>query len=594
MKGAPFYITTPIYYVNDLPHIGHTYTTVVADTVARYRRMLGHDVFFLTGTDEHGQKVERAAGKRGLKPIELADKVVQRFHKLWERLSITHDDFIRTTEPRHRLAVEKLFRKIHERGDIYLGKYQGWYCTGCEAFIPESQVVDGCCPDQGHPVERMEEESYFFRLSRYQQPLLEHYRKHPEFVFPATRRNEVVKFVEGGLKDLSISRTTFQWGIPLPDDPSHILYVWFDALTNYISAVDFAGEGERYKKYWPADVHLVGKDILRFHSVYWPAFLMAAGVPLPKQVIGHGWWLQDEGKMSKSRGNVIEPNGLIDDFGVDTVRYFLLREMSFGQDSNFSDEALIDRANGDLANDLGNLVARTLKLIDKGTGGCIPAGSPGGDLDGIATAAEAAWKAYRRGFDGYAFHEGLAGLWGLVGELNRFLVRKEPWKMVGDTGRRQELANVLYGSAEGLRILAVCLAPVIPEAAERLWQQLGCSGSVAEQSLKEFRWGGLAAGLAIPDRQALFPRIDKKAYTAAIAEKPKKEKKVEPKVESDQRISIDDFRKVELRVGTVLEAERVEGTDKLLKVVVDIGAEKRTIVAGIAESYSPEDLKGKQ
>ncbi|MCZ6670589.1 MAG: methionine--tRNA ligase, partial [Acidobacteria bacterium] len=377
MKGSTFYITTPIYYVNDRPHIGHTYTTVVADVVARYRRMLGQEVFFLTGTDEHGQKVERAAAEQNCSPIELADQVVERYKALWKRLSITNDDFIRTTEPRHRQAVEKLFGKIQERGDIYLGKYEGWYCTGCEAFILDSQVMDGRCPDQGHPVERTEEESYFFRLSRYQKPLLDYYRAHPEFVFPETRRNEVESFVAGGLRDLSISRTTFRWGIPFPDNRRHIFYVWFDALTNYLSAIDFAGEGKKYQKFWPG-VHLVGKDILRFHAVYWPAFLLSAGLPLPDRVVGHGWWLRDERKMSKTRGNVIEPNGLIDDFGADTVRYFLLREMSFGLDANYSDEALIDRANGDLANDLGNLASRVLRLLERETGNRIPAGSAGG------------------------------------------------------------------------------------------------------------------------------------------------------------------------------------------------------------------------
>jgi methionyl-tRNA synthetase len=594
MTGKPYYITTPIYYVNDRPHIGHTYTTVVADTLARYRRQLGDEVFFLTGTDEHGQKVERAARKRGLEPIELADQVVERFKTLWKRFGITNDDFIRTTEPRHRLAVDKLFRRIWDRGDIYLGKYEGWYCTGCEAFFPESQIFDGKCPEQSHPVERTEEESYFFRLSKYQEPLLKHLREHPEFVFPDSRRNEVESFVAGGLRDLSISRTTFRWGIPFPENPKHIFYVWFDALTNYLSAVDFADDSDRYERLWPTVIHLVGKDILRFHAVYWPAFLLSAGVPLPRRIVGHGWWLRDEGKMSKSRGNVIEPNGLIDDFGVDTVRYFLLREMNFGLDANFSDESLIDRANVDLANDLGNLASRTLTLLAKNCGNRIPAVSAGGELDALAGVAEKSWRAFRDGFENFAFHEGLAGLWGLVGELNRFLVRKEPWKLAGDAGRRGELDTVLYGAAEGLRVISVCLAPVVPELASRLWRSLGCPGSPAEQDLSRFRWGALASGQSLPPLEPLFPRIDKKAFAAQITADAGKEKKEKKKMATDNRIGIEEFMKLDLRVGKIVEASKVEGTKKLVQMVVDIGAEQRQIVAGIGDRYDASTLVGKQ
>jgi methionyl-tRNA synthetase len=595
MSPKPFYITTPIYYVNDKPHIGHTYTTVIADTVARYRRQLGDEVFFLTGTDEHGQKVERAARKLGLEPIELADRVVERFKSLWKRLDITNDDFIRTTEPRHRLAVEKLFRKIWESGDIYLDKYEGWYCTGCEAFFPESQIAAGKCPEQGHPVERTEEASYFFRLSKYQEPLLKLYREQPGFVVPDSRRNEVERFVASGLRDLSISRTTFRWGIPFPENPDHIFYVWFDALTNYLSAIDYADDSDRYRRFWPTAIHLVGKDILRFHAVYWPAFLMSAGLPLPRCIVGHGWWLRDEGKMSKSRGNVIEPNGLIDDFGVDTVRYFLLREMTFGLDSNYSDEALIDRANVDLANDLGNLASRTLTLLGKNCGGRIPAGSPGGDNDGLAGVAETSWRAFRDGFDRFAFHDGLAGLWKLVGEMNRYLVRKEPWKLAGDASRRAELDNVLYGAAEGLRMVAVCLAPVVPELSERLWRSLGCPGSPAQQDLSRFQWGSLPAGQSIPPLEPLFPRIDKKAYTAQVTtgtgQVKNKEKK---KMTTEDRIGIEEFMKLDLRVGKIVEASKVEGTKKLMQIIVDLGAEKRQIVAGIGEQYTESALVGKQ
>jgi methionyl-tRNA synthetase len=594
-----FYVTTPIYYVNDAPHIGHVYTTVVADVLARFHRLLGEEVYFLTGTDEHGQKIEDSARARGLTPIALADEVVSRYHALWKRLAMTHDDFIRTTEARHQQGVLKLYERIRARGDdIYKGRYEGWYCKGCEAFYPDSQIVEGRCPDQGHPVQRLSEESYFFRLSRYEKPLLEHYAAHPEFIFPATRRNEIVSFVSSGLKDLSISRTSFQWGIPFPDDPRHIFYVWFDALANYVTALGFAGDGKLYERFWPADAQLVGKDILRFHAVYWPAFLLSAGLPLPKSIVAHGWWLSDSGKMSKSRGNVIEPNALLDDFGPDALRYFLMREMAFGQDAGYSDEALVDRTNSDLANDLGNLISRTLKLVENSFGGAIPEASVRPDAP-LARAARGAWEGMVARFQTYDFSGGLARVWELVSATNRFLVEREPWKLAGDPARRAELAEVLYDASEALRVTGQLLSPVMPGATRELWRQLGLAADPAGGTLRDLEWGKLPAGTRIARGAGLFPRIDKKAYlgqpdsTSSPAVTRPAAKARESNVE-ESSIDIEEFRKVQLKVGKVIAAEKVEGAKKLLKLQVDLGTEVRQIISGIADKYAPEALVGKQ
>ncbi len=595
-----FYVTTPIYYVNDAPHIGHVYTTVVADVLARFHRLLGDEVYFLTGTDEHGQKIEDSARARNLTPIALADEVVARYHALWKRLGMTHDDFIRTTEPRHQQGVLKLYGRIRERGDdIYKGRYEGWYCKGCEAFYPDSQIVEGRCPDQGHPVQRLSEESYFFRLSRYEKPLLEHYAAHPDFIFPATRRNEIVSFVSSGLRDLSISRTSFQWGIPFPDDPRHIFYVWFDALANYVTALDFAGEGKLYERFWPAEAQLVGKDILRFHAVYWPAFLMAAGLPLPKSIVAHGWWLSDSGKMSKSRGNVIEPNALLDDFGPDALRYFLMREMAFGQDAGYSDEALVDRTNSDLANDLGNLISRTLKLVENSFCGAVPDPGTGRAESPLASVARAAREGMVARFQGYDFSGGLARVWELVSATNRFLVEHEPWKLAGDPARRTELAEILYDASEALRVIGQLLAPVMPGAARELWRQLGLDADPAAGSLRELEWGGLPAGARIARGAGLFPRIDKKAYlgqpeTPRPVPGSRPPAKVKESTVEESGIDIEEFRKIQLKVGKVVAAEKVEGAKKLLRLQIDLGTEVRQIISGIADKYAPESLVGKQ
>jgi methionyl-tRNA synthetase len=616
--SRPFYVTTPIYYVNDVPHIGHTYTTVVTDVVARFQRMRGRDVRFLTGTDEHGQKIERAAKTRGIRPIELADQVVERFRALWSTLGIRHDDFIRTTEPRHRKGVEALFAKIKARGDIYKDRYAGWYCTSCESFYPENQIVDGRCPDQGHKVEWTEEESYFFRLSRYGEPLLQHYRDHPGFVFPETRRNEVTAFVEGGLKDLSISRSTFTWGIPFPGDPSHVLYVWFDALSNYITALGYGADRALYDRYWPCDMHFMGKDILRFHAVYWPAFLLSAGEPLPRRIVAHGWWLRDAAKISKSQGGVVDPLPLIRDFGVDPLRYFLLREMVFGQDASYSDEAFVERVNTDLANDLGNLASRALKMIADYHGGLLPSPDPSFAADAdLKQAARAAWDGMVQDFEALSFHLGLAKVWDLVGTLNRFIVQHEPWKLARDPGSSRALDTILYDVAEGLRIVAALVAPVMPASAQSLWSSVGAGGDVTAARLDGFRWGALQPGAKTVRGAALFPRIDKAAWLAgAIAgrkESPMETRDGAPPTPTPAppaaqpaappaaaagaglpaEITIDDFARVELRTAKVLAAERVEGADRLLKLTVDVGTVTRTIVAGIAAAYAPETLVGK-
>ncbi len=624
--GDTCYLTTPIYYVNDEPHIGHTYTTVVADVVARFRRMLGNEVHFLTGTDEHGQKIERAALSRGLTPIQLADEMVARYRALWTTLGISHDDFIRTTEERHRRGVERLFQAIQGKGDIYKDAYKGWYCTSCEAFYPENQVKAGLCPDQGHKVEWTEEESYFFRLSNYQEPLLRHYRDNPGFVFPETRKNEVVSFVAAGLKDLSISRSSFSWGLPFPGDPKHVLYVWFDALSNYITALGYGGDRRLYTKFWPADMHIVGKDILRFHAVYWPAFLLSAGEPLPRSIVAHGWWLRDAAKISKSKGGVVDVKPLLRDFGVDPLRYFLMREMVFGQDASYSDEAFVERVNTDLANDLGNLLSRTLKMIEDYCGGKLPAPDPAfrGD-EPLKSGAREAWDGLVKHFTELDFTSGLAGVWEFVGQLNRFIVQHEPWKLAQDAARRRELDSILYAAAEGLRIVALLVAPVMPRSAQEIGRRLGHDGDLSSASLRHFAWNGLRPGHSVARGESLFPRIDKEAYlkegragkeslmeapktppaavpgpptqpaTPQAAAQPSTQQAAVPQPASPgvAEIGIDEFSRVDLRTARVVAAERVQGADKLLKLTVDLGSATRTIVAGIATRYAPEALVGK-
>lgn len=625
-----FYITTPIYYINAEPHLGHAYTTMVADAVARAHRLLGDDVFFLTGTDEHGQKVERAAQKSGLSPMAFADQVAARFRDLAPALNASNDDFIRTTEPRHHASVQALWRRVRDNGYIYKDKYEGWYCTVDEVFVPETQLVDGRCPICGNAVEKIAEESYFFKLSAFQQPLLDHYRNHPDFVTPAMRRNEMLSFLEAGLDDLSVSRTSFKWGIPVPDDPAHVMYVWFDALTNYMTAAGYgsttAADQARFEKFWPADVHLIGKEIVRQHAIYWPAFLMAAGLPLPRQVVSHGWWLMDGAKMSKSKGNVARPHEYIERFGLDALRYFVFREMVFGQDANFGDEAILTRYNADLANDFGNLVSRATTMIHRACGGTVPA--PSANL--LARPEETRLREaltrlidqVRTAVPAFQLSQALRDTWEVIAETNRYIVAREPWKLAKAPDRADELATSLYVAADTLRVIAELLRPFMPATADRTLAMLGVTASAT--SWTTLTPGELAVGTTLGPTVPLFPRIDQTveelrqmsndtqnpAPAAPTADAAAPTPQTAPPTAvtpaavpaapaaattaaAGEKIAIDDFMKVELRVAKVLAAERVPKSKKLLKLQVDTGADQRTIVAGIAEAYEPDALVGR-
>jgi methionyl-tRNA synthetase len=599
-----FYITTPIYYTNAAPHLGHAYTTMLADAIARAHQLLGEDVFFLTGTDEHGQKIERSAVKAGVDTRAYVDRLAGEFKTLFSSLNVSNDDFIRTSEPRHYRASEAIWRRVEAAGDLYKGTYEGWYCTVDEVFVPETQLVDGRCPDCGNPVEKVREESYFFRLSKYEQPLLEHYRAHPDFVSPDIRRNEVVSFVEQGLKDLSVSRTSFRWGIPVPGDPAHVMYVWFDALTNYLTAVGFGDESvearERFARWWPADVHIIGKEILRQHAVYWPAFLMSAGLPLPRRVVAHGWWLMEGAKMSKSVGNVVRPDGYVERFGVDALRYFVLREMTVGNDASFTDEAFIARYNADLANDLGNLVSRTVAMLHRYCDGRVP--EPGLPDEAEGALADAARRAIKTSVDGAArldLSEGLASVWAFIGEVNRYLVRREPWKLAKDASARPTLDRTLYHAADAIRVVAALIDPAMPETANRIRRMLG----VSQEPWTNLALGTLKPNTALGSAEPLFPR-----WEPPVTENQPPPASPQPQAASPQPtatspqppatspqppiITISDFGKVDLRVARVLAAERVPKSKKLMKLRVDVG-EERTLVAGIAEAYEPDALVGR-
>jgi methionyl-tRNA synthetase len=600
-----FYITTPLYYVNAPPHLGGMYTTIVADTIARYKRMMGFDVKLLSGTDEHGQKIERSAKAEGISPKALADRVYTQYSNLWQLIGIEYDEFIRTTEERHDASVIELYTRAKANGYVYKGKYSGWYCVSCEAYAPEtdpSKPAD--CPDCGRKTEWFSEESYFFKLSAFGDRLLELYEKQPEFIRPESRRNEIAMFVRGGLKDISISRVTLKWGIPLPDDPSHVFYVWFDALCGYLSGIGFKSDDAKFNKYWPPQIHLVGKDILRFHTVYWPAFLMAAGLELPKTVFGHGWWLYKEEKMSKSRGNTFDPYVLTEAFGSELLRYYCLREMVFGQDCNFAAEAVVQRYNSDLANDLGNLLSRTTAMISKYRAGQIPEpGEAKGDGE-VRDLAQRIISSYRNNFDDCSFSRGLENVWELISRVNKYIVENEPWAIAEKPAEARKLDSVLFHAAESLRLIAALVSPVMPKTAQTLWEQLGLDGKVASVHLGELKWSQDLAGKKIRSGAPLFPRLDPKevlkkmdelseqrAGTAAPA--PQAEAPA-PAGNLAPQITIDDFSKVDLRVATVLESERVKGADKLLRLVVDLGFEKRQILAGIAMAYQPESLVGRK
>lgn len=595
MTKKTYYISTPIYYPSSNLHIGHTYCTVMADAMARFKRLTGYDVMFLTGTDEHGQKIQKVADEKGISPQQHVDEIVEGIKKLWKTMEISYDDFIRTTEPRHVKRVQNIFMKMYEKGDIYKGEYEGWYCTPCEAFWTETQIVDGKCPDCGRPVEKAKESAYFFKLSKYQDRLIDLFENNPEFLQPETRRNEMLSFARQGLEDLCISRSSFNWGIPVPIEEKHVIYVWLDALSNYITALGYSSdEPEKFEKYWPCDVHLVGKEIVRFHSIIWPAMLMSLEVPLPKKVLGHGWILLEGGKMSKSRGNIIDPVKLIERYGVDALKYFLLREYTFGQDGLYTNEVMLNRMNFDLANDLGNLVSRTVAMIEKYNGGILPQAKVEGEYDAeLKTIALGAAKKVEADMDKFSFSQALEEIWVVIRRTNKYIDETMPWVLAKDESAKDRLDTVLHNLAEAIRIVSVLIYPFMHTTSVEIRKQLGIwyADVVWEDALEFDRMGGETVKKGEP----IFPRLDiEKELEALEAMKEATSEPENPPTEFKPEITIEDFEKIDLKVGEILDCKKHPKADKLLVSQVKIGTDTRQIVSGVAKHYTTEEMKGKK